>query len=98
MSFAHKLPFDPTYGYTEQRLRTIKAPTAPTDFVRFWEFTYSEVRRIPLRLEHRRVASPDPQFEIHEVEFDSLDGVRIGGWITRPANGKFTRGVVVGHG
>jgi cephalosporin-C deacetylase len=98
MSLRHKFTFDPTYGYTEQRLRTIKAPAGPSDFVRFWEFTYSEVRRIPLRLEHRRIASPDPQFVIDEVEFDSLDGVRIGGWITRPANGKFNRGVVVGHG
>src|SRR6266436_5407040 len=98
MAFSHSFPFDPTYGYPDQRLRTIKSPVGPTDFIRFWEFTYSQVRRIPLRVEHRPVASADPQFAIEEVEFESLDGVRIGGWITRPANGKFTRGVVVGHG
>ncbi|MEI6083347.1 MAG: acetylxylan esterase [Verrucomicrobiota bacterium] len=98
MAFTHNFPFDPTYGYQEQRLRTVKSPVGPTDFIRFWEFTFEKVRRIPLRIERRSIASPDPLFEIEEVEFDSLDGVRIGGWIMRPANGKFNRGMVVSHG
>jgi hypothetical protein len=97
MGLKHSFPFDPTYGYNEARLRTIKSPLGPTDFIRFWEFTYDKMRRIPLRVERRQVASPDPQFELYEVEFDSLDGVRIGGWITVPANGKYVHGVVVGH-
>ncbi|MCG3149390.1 MAG: Cephalosporin-C deacetylase [Verrucomicrobiae bacterium] len=98
MSFHHNFPFDPTYGYHEQKLRIIKAPVGPADFIRFWEFTYAAARRVPLRLARRQIASPNPQFALYEIEFDSLDCVRIGGWITVPADGKFRRGVVVGHG
>lgn len=98
MSFRHNFPFDPTYGWTEQQLRIVKAPEAPTDFNRFWEFTYSAARRVKLRTERREIASPNPSFRVFEVEFDSLDEVRIGGWITIPADGRVVRGVVAGHG
>lgn len=75
-----------------------KPPEVTPEFVRFWQFTYDKARRIPLRVERRPVKSPDPQFKMYEVEFDSWDGVRIGGWITVPAKGRFERGLVVGHG
>ena len=60
--------------------------------------TFDEARQAPLRIERREIASPHAGMKAWEVEFDSLDGVRIGGWITMPADGKFARGVVAGHG
>jgi cephalosporin-C deacetylase len=35
---------------------------------------------------------------VFEVEYDSLDHVRIGGWILVPRKQKFSRGIVFGHG
>ena len=89
---------DPTYGYDLQRLLTVPAPAGPPDFAEFWQSKWEEAQRIPLRIERREIASPHQDAKIYEIEFDSLDGVRIGGWITLPADGKFSRGAVVGHG
>jgi cephalosporin-C deacetylase len=91
-------PPDPTYGYDLERLLTVPAPVGPVDFAEFWERTFEETMRVPLRIERREIASPHAGVKVWEVEFDSLDGVRIGGWITMPADGKFVRGVVAGHG
>ncbi|MGB8355334.1 MAG: acetylxylan esterase, partial [Chthoniobacteraceae bacterium] len=91
-------PADPTYGYDLERLLTVPAPEGPVDFAEFWERTFEEARQVPLRIERREIASPYAGMKVWEVEFDSLDGVRIGGWITMPADGKFVRGVVAGHG
>ena len=89
---------DPTYGYTLARLHEVPAPVGPPDFADFWRRTYDEARSAPLHLTHRRVPCGDPGFELHEVEYDSLGGVRIGGWLAVPADGRFVRGVVSGHG
>ncbi|MDQ3813787.1 MAG: acetylxylan esterase [Armatimonadota bacterium] len=89
---------DPTYGYDRQRLLQVSAPDGPPNFAAFWQSTFAEAQGVPLHVERRQVASPDPNVEVWEVEFDSLGGVRIGGWITVPVDGQFRRGVVVGHG
>ena len=91
-------PADPTYGYDLERLLTVSAPKGPVDFVDFWNASFAEAMQVPLRIERREIASPHPGTKLFEVEYDALGGVRIGGWITMPADGKFTRGVVVGHG
>jgi cephalosporin-C deacetylase len=54
--------------------------------------------RIPLNIIQRRIESPHPQHHLYEIEYDSLHGVRIGGWLVVPADGKFDRSVVCGHG
>ena len=92
------LPFDPTYGYDLPRLRHVPAPVGPADFAEFWQQTYAQCRQIPLRLECRPVPHPNPAVNVFEVEYNSLDSARIGGWITIPADGNFHRGLVVGHG
>jgi cephalosporin-C deacetylase len=89
---------DPTDGYNLERLLTVPAPPAPPGFAPFWQSTYQEALSIPLRIASRQVESPSPAVQVFEVEFDSLGGLRIGGWITLPAAGRFARGVVVGHG
>lgn len=90
--------FDSTYGYTLEQLLKVGFPAGPADFAEFWRATYDEVMSIPLRLEKRKIKSPRKDREIWEVEYDSLHGVRIGGWIIAPADGEFERGVVEGHG
>src|SRR5262249_5894198 len=94
----HPFQFDPTYGYDREKLLTVPAPTGPEDFDDFWKSTYAATRAVPLKLERRKIASIDPCFEVWELEFDSLDGFRVGGWISVPVDGKIDHGIVVGHG
>jgi cephalosporin-C deacetylase len=96
--FKHPHPYDPTYGYDLEKLLQVPAPEAPQDFETFWRRTYEEACGLPLNLHSRQVPSPDAGFDLFEVEFDSLGGVRIGAWLVVPVDGKFVRGVVFGHG
>ncbi|HEY8665545.1 MAG TPA: acetylxylan esterase [Tepidisphaeraceae bacterium] len=96
--FSHSFPFDPTYGCDEAALRKVIAPLPPADFQSFWQETCRQTLAVPLRLERRRIESAFPDLDVWEIEFDSLDGVRIGGWLTAPRTQGFSRGVVVGHG
>lgn len=89
---------DPTYGYDLPRLLQVGAPAGPPDFAEFWRRTYDEAMAPPLHLAQRKIPCPEPGIELREVEFDSLDGVRIGAWIALPEDGKFACGVVAGHG
>jgi cephalosporin-C deacetylase len=89
---------DATYGYDLGRLLQVPAPAGPPDFADFWRATYEQTLALPLNLAHREIESPNPRFKLFEVEFDSLGGTRIGGWISFPADGNFVRGVVQGHG
>jgi cephalosporin-C deacetylase len=94
----HPFPFDPTYGYDEAKLLTVPSPPGPTDFAEFWQRTFWETMAVPLKLERREIKSPHPDFELEEIEFDSLGGVRIGGWLSRPRSGSIEHGMVIGHG
>jgi cephalosporin-C deacetylase len=97
--FNHGLPFDPTYGYDVPALLEVPAPDEPPDFVAFWQATYRQARSIALRLEARRVDSPWPGVEVHHVAYDSWDGIRIGAYLSVPADrAAIERGVVIGHG
>jgi len=94
----HPFPFDPTCGYDKASLLSVPAPEGPVDFADFWRRTYDESRAIPLNLTHRRIENLNPAFETREIEFDSLGGVRIGGWLTVPAHDPVEHGLVIGHG
>jgi cephalosporin-C deacetylase len=97
----NELPFDATYGYTLDSLLKVQAPPEPAGFETFWRETYDQARALPLNIASRQVASADAKVDLYEVEFDSWDGVRIGGWMTAPAGAaasSITRGMVVGHG
>lgn len=92
------LPFDPTYGYTLDTLLEVESPPPPSDFGEFWGNSYQQACEIPLRLSKREIPSPDSGFRLFELEYDSLDRVRIGGWLVVPSQRKPVRGVVIGHG
>lgn len=95
---AHNYPFDPTYGYTLDRLLQVGTPEEPPDFAEFWRNRYRRV------LEHRpeptlwRENSGHPHFEVHYFGYRSTGGFQIGGWLLTPRQGEVRRGVVVGHG
>lgn len=98
-----KPPVDATYGYDLEKLLTVPAPDGPPDFAAFWQKTYAAARDVPLNITKRRIESGNAQIDLFEIEFDALGTdssapQRIGGWLTVPKDGKFERGVVVGHG
>lgn len=78
----------------------LKSPIdpAPRGFENFWRRTYDKSLTIPLNITRRKIPSPSKNVRLFEFECDSWDGVRIGGWIVEPADGKWERGVVMGHG
>lgn len=96
--FRHDFPFDPTYGYDLAALLSIAAPEEPADFAAFWQSLHAEARAVTVAPKLREVTSPQPQTRVFEIQFTSLNGVRIGGWLTQPRDGPVKRGVVVGHG
>lgn len=95
----HDFPFDPTYGYGLDQLRSVGAPPSPADFSSFWRDTYEQFRQGDLNLTSREIDCPHEDFQLFEVAFDSLGGVRIGAWLTRPRGpAPASGGWVVGHG
>lgn len=97
----HDFPFDPTYGYDLAALSRVGAPEGePGDFAGFWRELYraaSGVRVAPRRGPRVRHI-PESGLDIHPVEFGSLGGVRLGGWLAVPRDGRVERGFVFGHG
>jgi len=96
--FRHDYSFDPTYGYDLHSLLNIAAPSEPTDFATFWQALYGRARSIAVAPTLREMPSPYSRTRVFEVAFDSLDGTRIRGWLTRPRDDRVERGVVLGHG
>jgi cephalosporin-C deacetylase-like acetyl esterase len=86
---------DPSYGYTPAMLRAVGAPPPPEDFAEFWAGLYQQARLV----DPAPVARPSTvDSSRYDVEFTSVDGVRLGGWLCLPADERIERGLVVGHG
>jgi cephalosporin-C deacetylase len=94
----HHFHFDPTYGYTLDRLLQVGCPEEPPDFVDFW--TARHARALDIRPEPRLTRPPGghPEFDIHDLVYHSTDGYTIGGWLLTPRHGPVRCGVIVGHG
>ena len=93
----HDFDFDPTCGYSEKDLLAMSAPdTEPADFKEFWEDAYKQTLDISSDIEMREIWSPEPDVKCYELHYKSLDGLKVGAWLTRPENSK--GGIVVGHG
>ncbi|MFV0337980.1 MAG: acetylxylan esterase [Chthoniobacterales bacterium] len=82
-----------------QAAEFLKSPidSTPRGFENFWRSTYEKALRIPLNITRRKISS-SAKARVYEFECDSLGGFRIGGWIIEPADGKWERGIVMGHG
>jgi len=95
--FQHPFPFDPTYGASEDDLRSIPAPEPPSDYEVFWQPRYEAVL----------VIDPAPEIEEEgtegdhrkfQIRYQSAGGVSIRGWMLVPRGGVAVRGFVIAHG
>lgn len=94
----HDFPFDPRYGHGPAELLAVGAPPAPDDFAAFWRARFAAAAEVPVR---PVLGPPDRvvgELCVHRVEFGSVGGRRIGGWLTLPVAGPVTRGCVATHG
>ena len=95
--------FDPTHGYTEDQLLAVGCPPdPPVDFADFWRATFTAATAVPPR-PTRTFLRRTPRAVVDLVEFDAWAGdgvppIRLGGWLTTPADGPVNSGLVVGHG
>ncbi len=89
---------DPTFGYDLTTLLAVGGPVEPPDFADFWRGQYARIRELPLRWRIGETDCPHPGYTLWEVGYDSLDGFRVGGWITQPRGISPEIGLVVGHG
>ncbi len=96
--FLHDYPFDPCHGHDLDALLAVAAPEEPEDFAPFWRDLHAQARQITAAPIVREIASPQPRTQVFEMAFTSVDGARIGGWLTRPRDRPIERGVIVGHG
>lgn len=98
MPFNHTFPFDPTYGYDQAALLRVAPSAEVADFALFWRATFEQTMATALNLAQQPLASPDARYHLYRVDFDTLDGHRIGSWLIVPAEGEVRCGAVVGHG
>lgn len=96
-NFSHDFPFDPTYRYDLEALLQVSAPEGPADFDEFWRGMYNAAVATPPQPTIRPAGSAR-DFDVFDIEFTSLGGMRIGGWLTRPKQGPVERGFIAGHG
>ncbi len=94
----HGFFFDPTHGYDLATLLAVTPPAEPPDFASFWRSLYARAREVTVAPILREVPSPHPRIHMFELEFTSLNGFLVKGWLTRPRDVPVERGVVVGHG
>ncbi|GAA2005324.1 acetylxylan esterase [Catenulispora subtropica] len=100
----HPYPFDPTYGLDLEGLLRVPGPdNAPADFSEFWQRKHRRAMdtAVEARLGAKVGGSVDGTgggFDVFEVSYTSVGGVRIGGWLVVPTDGVVDRGFVIGHG
>jgi cephalosporin-C deacetylase len=97
LALQHSYPYDPTYGYTLDALLRVEAPAEPDGFAAFWGGLYTRTIAISPNVTRREIAG-ETDIQTYEIEFDSFDGFRVGGWLTLPREGPIERAMVVGHG
>lgn len=98
-TFAHDRAWDPTYGYTYERLLQVQPPSAPDDFDEFWKQTYAEARDVPLETTREDAVSARPQtHRVSVLRMTGLGGIRLGAWLVEPIDTEPTRFIVNGHG
>ncbi|MEO3804764.1 acetylxylan esterase [Nonomuraea sp. B1E8] len=94
----HAYPFDPTHGYDLDGLLAVPAPEEPDGFADFWRGLRARAAAVDV---DAWAGPPEGEADgvvVRPVRYTSLGGVRLGGWLTVPADGRVTRGCVVGHG
>jgi cephalosporin-C deacetylase len=95
---AHGYPFDPTYGYTPERLLAVEPPETPPDFRSFWRSRYQRVVGLPPQPRLGPAAPAPPGWVVRDLSYRSTGDCPIRGWVAEPADGRVERAVVLGHG
>jgi len=95
--FKHPFPFDPTYGASEEDLRSIEAPEPPADYELFWQPRYDAAMGVSPAPEIEEEAL-EGDFRRFQISYQSVGGIRIRGWMLVPRHGPVVRGFVVAHG
>ncbi len=98
-TWRHGFPFDPTHGHDLDSLLRIEPPAdEPADFDAFWTGLRAAASRVRVAPRLGPPSAGPSGTVVHPVEFTSLGGVRLGGWLVLPADGRVERGFVFGHG
>ena len=97
-ALVHDYDFDPCYGMDLGRLLDVVPPTPPPDFADFWRRRYAAAMAQAPRPRTGSTGQVLGNHTVHELRFDSTDGVEIGGWLLLPLAGPPRRGVLIGHG
>jgi cephalosporin-C deacetylase len=90
--------FDPSYGYTLDRLLQVESPPPPDDFASFWQARYQRALSLDPRQRLRHCNWSHPDFDCYDLHYRSTDAFDIWGWALIPKHQPVTRGVIVGHG
>lgn len=98
MPYVHGYPFDPSYGYSLERLLAVEPPPEPADLADFWRARYERAIQIAPNPRLRPSDIAHPRFRVHDLEYDSTDGFVIRGWLLTPSSITPQRGFVLGHG
>lgn len=94
----HDFNFDPTSGHDEPQLRAVRAGPTVAGFEAFWRDTYARAASTSPRARMQPSTMLVRGRLVHDIEFDGIDGFRVGGWLTLPESGAVTCGIVFGHG
>ena len=89
---------DPTYGHTLDTLLQVGAPPEPDDLTEFWTGRYAQARSVDTAAVMHPSADTMAGFDVYDVEYTSTGGVRLGGWLAVPSDGRVERGLVHSHG
>jgi cephalosporin-C deacetylase len=95
--------FDSTHGYGLADLLGVGPPPEPAGFDGFWAALKARADGVDVAptvlASSSEVAGPSGlRWTVLDVAFTSLGGVRIGGWLVVPADGRTDAGLVVSHG
>lgn len=90
--------FDPTCGMDLEQLLSIAPPLPPPDFADYWKRRYDAALSVAPRPRIQDNGGMLRGHVVHDLYYSSTGGVEIGGWLLTPANGKVSRGLIVGHG
>ncbi len=90
--------FDPTHGYSEEKLLEVAAPEPTADFEAFWRARYERTLKIAPKVKLRDTGGDLGAWRVFEVSYSSTDRVRVKGWLLLPREAAPRRGFVIGHG
>ena len=84
--------------YSESDLLAVDPPNPCEGFDSFWMRRFKAAIQIHPRPSLQHSGRQISGFELYDLQYDSTDGVRIGGWVTVPLNHAVQRVLIVGHG